>query len=248
MLAAATQRGQSGRLPPMSADVAAVVLAAGNGRRMGGTNKALLDLAGEAVLAHSLRSLRACPSVADLTVVMNPVDCEELQRRWRTTPAALGADRVVEGGDQRWLSSRNGCTAADAGCALLLVHDGARPLVQQATIEAVAAAAREHGAALAAEPLADTLKREDRGGRIAATLPRDGLWRAQTPQVFRRELLLAAFAAWPPHRGLPTDEAMLLEDSAEGVMLVPAPSSNLKLTTPQDLLLAEALLAQDALS
>lgn len=228
----------------MPADTSVVVVAAGQGRRMGGQNKALLVLAGEPVLAHVLRSLRQAACCLEVIVVMNPLDVEALQQDGFASPTELGADKVVAGGAERWLSSRAGCMASSEQSAVVLVHDGARALIQPQTVDAVARAARIHGAALAAEPLADTLKREAPGGTVAETLPRDGLWRAQTPQGARRSLLLQAFEQWnQSSSSLPTDEAMLLEAAGHAPVLVPAPASNFKLTTPDDLALARALLA-----
>lgn len=225
----------------MSPDTAAVVLAAGRGRRMGRGNKALLELNGEPLLARPLRTLRAAPSVGEIVLVMMPEDLSALRRSWGLDPAALGADRVVAGGAERWLSSRAGCEATGAQWDVLLVHDAARALVEAATVEAVAAAVRVHGAALAAVPLADTLKRVDAAGAVAATIERTGLWTAQTPQGARRDLLLAAFVAWSGP-GLPTDEAMLLEAAGHSPAVVAASRRNLKITTAEDLELAEALL------
>lgn len=228
----------------MHADTSVVVVAAGQGRRMGGQNKALLELAGEPVLAHVLRSLRQAECCREIIVVMNPLDVEALQAAGFASPCELGADQVVAGGAERWLSSRAGCQASSAQSEVVLVHDCARALILPQTVDAVARAAREHGAALAGEPLADTLKREAPGGTVAETLPREGLWRAQTPQGARRDILLNAFARWDETSGiLPTDEAMLLEAAGQAPLLVPAPASNFKLTTPDDLALARAILA-----
>ena len=227
----------------MQADTTVVVVAAGQGRRMGGKNKALLALGDEPVLAYVLRSLKAAACCREVIVVMNEGDRDALQERWATTPEALGASQTVPGGAERWISSRHGCKASSPESAIVLVHDGARALLAAETVDAVARAAREHGAALAAEPLADTLKREGSGGVVAETLAREGLWRAQTPQGARRDFLLAAFAAWDEARGLPTDEAMLLEHAGHAPVLVPAPPSNFKLTTPEDLALAQAWMA-----
>lgn len=207
---------------------------------MGGKNKALLALGEEPVLARVLRSLRAATCCREIIVVMNDSDRDALQERWSTTPEQLGAHRTVPGGTERWLSSRNGCEASSPESEIVLVHDGARALLSAETVDAVARATREHGAALAAEPLADTLKREGQGGIVRETVQREGLWRAQTPQGARRELLLAAFAAWDPAQGIPTDEAMLLEYAGLAPALVPAPASNFKLTAPDDLALAQA--------
>lgn len=226
----------------MGASVSAIVVAAGSGRRMGGTNKALLGLAGEPMLARSLRALREVEAVGQLTVVMNPADVERLQAEWHLSPAELGADQVVAGGAERWLSSRHGCEAA-AEAPYLLVHDAARPLVQSADIAAVIAAADEHGAALLAEPLADTLKSSGQDTHVCGTVSREGLWRAQTPQVARRDWMLEAFARWEAERqDTPTDESMMLELLGHAPRLVASSAPNFKVTTPRDLQLAEALL------
>jgi 2-C-methyl-D-erythritol 4-phosphate cytidylyltransferase len=228
----------------MRADTSVVVVAAGQGRRLGGQNKALLELAGQPVLAHVLRSLRQALCCREIIVVMNPLDVDALQADGYGSPSELGADKLVAGGAERWLSSRAGCLASSEQSDVVLVHDCARALVTPQTVDAVARAVREHGAALAAEPLADTLKREAPGGTVAETLPRDGLWRAQTPQGARRDILLDAFARWgDASRILPTDEAMLLEAAGHAPVLVPAPASNFKLTSPADLVLARAILA-----
>ncbi|MCH2101991.1 MAG: 2-C-methyl-D-erythritol 4-phosphate cytidylyltransferase [Planctomycetes bacterium] len=228
----------------MQADTTMVVVAAGQGRRMGDKNKALLALGDEPVLAHVLRSLTAASCCREIIVVMNEDDHEALAEQFQTSAEALGATHCVPGGAERWLSSRQGCEASSPDSSLVLVHDAARALIRPETIDAVARAAREQGAALAAAPLADTLKREGSGGQVAETLPRQGLWRAQTPQGARRDWLLAAFAAWDTTmQGLPTDEAMLLEHAGHHPTLVPAPTSNFKLTTPDDLALAQAWMA-----
>ncbi|MBC8330097.1 MAG: 2-C-methyl-D-erythritol 4-phosphate cytidylyltransferase [Planctomycetes bacterium] len=111
-----------------------------------------------------------------------------------------------------------------------------------ATFDAVAAAVRQRGAALAAAPVADTLKRAAADGTVAETVPREALWSAQTPQGARRDWLLEAFLRWDPALGLPTDEAMLLEAAGHPPALVPSPTDNIKITTAADLELARALL------
>jgi 2-C-methyl-D-erythritol 4-phosphate cytidylyltransferase len=233
----------------MGLSVAAVVLGAGSGRRLSGTNKALLALAGEPMIAHSLRALRGLPSISQIIVVMNPHDQERLQAEWHVSPQDLGADVVVPGGSERWLSSQAGCQAstpppqvADAD-SLLLVHDAARPMVQASDIQAVVAAAQESGAALLAEPVADTLKSSGQDSHVLDTVSRDCLWRAQTPQVARRDWLLEAFAHWAENRqDNPTDESMLLEYCGHSPRLVASSAPNFKVTTQRDLQLAEALL------
>lgn len=231
----------------MSADTSAVLVAAGMGRRMGGINKTLMGLAGRSVLAHSLETFRACPSVGRIVVVMKEIDLERLQAEWHTTPQELGADLVVAGGAERWLSSRNGCEAAGTDLPYMLVHDAARPLVCAADIEAVITAARRNGAAIAAEPVADTLKMACAEDRVQATMSRECMWRALTPQAARSEWMLEAFAKWDSAAdGLPTDESMMLEKCGHAPELVASTGPNFKITAPRDLLLAEALLGEQS--
>jgi len=232
----------------MTADTAAVLVAAGQGRRMGGMNKALLRLGGRPVLEYSLQTLRECPSVGRIILVMNDFDLERLTAEWHTDPTALGIDEVVDGGPERWLSSQNGCkAAAKSGLPYLLVHDAARPLLQAEDLQSVLAAARKSGAALAAEPLADTLKQSCSDTRVQSTVPREGLWRAQTPQVAKSAWMLEAFSSWDTAvDGLPTDESMMLESIGHPPELVPCQGPNFKITLPRDLLLAEALMRDAA--
>ncbi len=228
----------------MPQDIAAVVVAAGAGRRLGGTNKALLVLAGRPMLAWSLAALRAAPSVGQILVVMSAADEARLRAESGRDARGWGADRVIPGGAERWESSRNGVAAALPAFEFAIVHDAARPLLVADDVERLAAALRAQGAALLAEPLSDTLKESDGAARVRRTLPREGLWRAQTPQGGRRVEMLAAYSAWDAARdGLPTDEAVLLERAGLAPVLVPASGPNFKITLPHDLLLAEALLA-----
>jgi len=202
------------------------------------------------MIAHSLRALQGVSSISQIIVVMNPQDQERLQVEWRVRPQDLGADVVVPGGRERWLSSRAGCQASTpppqvvtATDSLLLVHDAARPMVQPGDIQAVIEAAQENGAALLAEPVADTLKSSGQDSHVLDTVSRDCLWRAQTPQVARRDWLLEAFARWAEQRqDNPTDESMLLEYCGHSPRLVVSSAPNFKVTTQRDLQLAEALL------
>lgn len=220
----------------MAQDTAAVLLAAGLGRRFGGGGKAWAELGGRPLLAWSLEALRAAPSVAQVVVVVRPEDFARAR--------ALGAEALAEGGAERWRSCAQGLRAADPALPLLIVHDAARPLLRADEAERVIAATRAHGAALLAEPLADTLKEAGADGRVRRTLPRAGLWRALTPQGARRDWLLEALDAWDESaHGLPTDESALLERAGRAPALVEARAPNPKITWPRDLAAAEALLA-----
>lgn len=232
----------SGDAQPLRDCAAAVVVAAGSGTRLGLGNKALLPLAGAPLVAWTLSQLREVPAVAQVVLVMGEADRAAFRERWGEDVEALGPDAVVPGGAERWLSSRAGVEATDAALPLVLVHDVARPLTLADDMQAVAEAAHVHGAALLAAPLADTLKEAGADGRVARTLPRERLWRAATPQAARRELLLEAFAAWPPQGPPPTDEASLLETAGHAPVLVEGGATAFKITTLDDLFLAEKLL------
>jgi 2-C-methyl-D-erythritol 4-phosphate cytidylyltransferase len=226
----------------VSADTAVVVLAAGHGNRLGRGNKALLPLGDKPLLFHALNAARASSCLRQLVLVMNPEDVAALESTWQLGPVDLGVDLVVPGGASRWLSSWEGCKASDPECELLLVHDCARALVESSTFDKVALAARDCNCALAAAPLADTLKRSGPEQRVVETVAREAMWRAQTPQGAHRELLLSAFSSWPNDGTSPTDEAMLLEAAGHHPVLVETPSSNFKVTTPADLEMAAAIL------
>ena len=132
-----------------------------------------------------------------------------------------------------------GLAALPSTCSVVVVHDGARPVVDDAVLEHVLAHARAGRGAIAAFPVSDTLKAVSAEGRITATVPRDGLWRAQTPQGFPRSLLERAYAA---SRGAATDEAALVESLGQEVVVVPDSPRNIKVTTPDDFALVDMIL------
>ncbi|HYC33780.1 MAG TPA: 2-C-methyl-D-erythritol 4-phosphate cytidylyltransferase [Gemmatimonadales bacterium] len=219
-----------------------VLVAAGQGTRLGGrTPKQYRPLRGVPLLLHSLRHFTGHPDVREVAVVLPPGDAAAPPAFLRE--AAGGAVRLVEGGAARYDSVAAGLAALDRSCAVVLVHDAARPFVSRDVIDAVIAHARRGDGAIAAVPLSDTLKEaaEDDGTRIARTIPRERLWRAHTPQGFPRELLATAHEA-ARQRGLtPTDDAMLVESQGGIVRLVPDTPRNLKITTAEDFDLAERL-------
>jgi 2-C-methyl-D-erythritol 4-phosphate cytidylyltransferase len=222
---------------------AAIVVAAGAGVRMGGgAPKAFIPLGGRPMAAWALDALVASGRV-DRVIVAGPQGGLDAARE------ALGAEAgdadLVEGGASRAESVREGLRALPAGCDRVLVHDAARPLVSPELVAAVLDGIEGADGAIAAAPVADTLKREGEGGLIAGTVARAGLWAAQTPQAFRTAALRAAVEAAERAGTLAdaTDCAALVEAAGGRVRLVPATGPNLKVTTPADLALAEALLA-----
>ena len=221
--------------------VVAILLCAGRGERLGAdVPKALVPLAGRPLFSWSLETLQRAADV-DAIVVVGPV------RPMRELLAASGLAPVkvvawTEGGATRQDSVARGLAAAPQEHAVVAVHDGARALVPAGVIARAVAAGRAHGAAIAAVPLPDTLKRVE-DGAIAGTPSREGLWCAQTPQVFRRDWLEAAHAA---AREATTDDAALVEALGHVVHVAPGDPLNFKITTPADLALAERWLAAGA--
>jgi 2-C-methyl-D-erythritol 4-phosphate cytidylyltransferase len=224
---------------------AAILLCAGRGERLGaGVEKALAPLAGRPLFLWSLEALERCAAV-DGIVVVGPV--RKLQDVLAAT--GFGPGKVVawtEGGRARQDSVAHGLRALPAGFDLVAVHDSARALIAPALVARVVADAVTHGAAIAAVPLEDTLKRASLG-RIEDTVPRAALWRAQTPQVFRREWLEAAHgvpASGGRARSPATDDAALVEALGHAVFITEGDALNFKITTAQDLALAGAWLAR----
>lgn len=229
-------------MPP---DVGVIVVAAGRGARVGGIPKQFRELAGVPVL---LRSLRPFTSRADVacTVVVLPAEAAAAPPEW-LAPLAGDRLRLVPGGAERGDSVRAGLAALAPACQVVLVHDAARPLVSPETISAVIALARQGVGAVAAVPLGDTLKQVSDGAApylVERTVPRAGLWRAQTPQGFPRALLERAAALAHASGVQGTDDAELVERIGGTVRVVPDRASNLKLTTPDDFALAAALLEE----
>jgi len=218
--------------------VGALLLCAGRGERLGaGKEKALVPLAGRPLFVWSLEALQRTPEV-DGIVIVGP----EARLRAALAAADVAPAKVVgwtEGGATRQDSVSRGLRALPPDFTTVAVHDCARALVLPGTVSRVIVEARVCGAAIAAVPLDDTVKRVD-GAAIAETVPRAGLWRAQTPQVFRRDWLTDAHA-----RGVAgaTDDAALVESAGHQVRVTEGEAVNFKITTAADLRLAEALLA-----
>ncbi|MBA3627420.1 MAG: 2-C-methyl-D-erythritol 4-phosphate cytidylyltransferase, partial [Chloroflexi bacterium] len=224
-------------MPEAFAD--AIIVAAGRSRRMGGRDKLLEPIDGRPTLAWSVGAMVRAPSVARLVLVTAPERVPEMTALpWLHE----GEVTVVAGGERRQDSVAAGLAAC--GSEVVLVHDGARPFLTVETVEAVAAAARQHGAALPVLPLVDSVKRVGLDGRALA-VDREGLFRAQTPQGARRELLVAAFAALGGPGSEWTDEAALLEAHGVTVATVPGDARNVKLTEPADLEAARAMAASE---
>jgi len=236
-----------GQRPGVAGGVDVIVVAAGRSTRMHGRDKLDERVAGLPLLAHTLHAVSASPVVDRVVLVAAAERCASLRREaW--LPRKV--ERIVAGGARRQESVAAGLRALDAADAAppgtgtardsvddrpVLVHDGARPLVTAALVEAVVAAVREHGAAIPVDPVRETVKRIV-DGRVVATIDRRQLATAQTPQGARRGLLRMAFGRFPPDGAHEfTDEAALLEACTIPVHAIPGEPANLKVTLPHDL-------------
>jgi 2-C-methyl-D-erythritol 4-phosphate cytidylyltransferase/2-C-methyl-D-erythritol 2,4-cyclodiphosphate synthase len=216
--------------------VDAIVVAAGSSQRMGGDDKLAQTIGGRPLLAHTLTALSGADTIESMIVVAAPERCAALEAAdW--LPAVVRA--VVPGGPRRQDSVRLGFEALErivpdpAGERVVLVHDGARPLVSADLVRRVSEAAAAHGAAIPAVPLAETVKRVA-DGRVVETVDRGPLVAAQTPQGARRGILRSALATVGTE-GTWTDEAALLEACRIAVHVLPGDPTNLKVTVPADL-------------
>src|SRR5580704_3871093 len=215
----------------------AVIVAAGVGVRAGpGEAKQWRTLAGRPVVRWSAEALLGA-GADELVVVI----ADGQQDRAQEALSGLAGWRLALGGAARSDSVKAGLAALGAADdAIVLVHDAARPLLRREHVERLVAALADAPGAILALPLADTLKRETGAARIAETVPRARLWRAQTPQAFRLGVLKAAYAAWPANEE-PTDEAIVLERAGHAVALVPGDPALAKLTYPEDFAMAELM-------
>lgn len=235
---------------PVRPKVAVILVAAGRGSRAavdGAPPKQYRLLAGRPVIARTIDTFLDHAGIDHLTVVIHPDDAE----LYAAAVASIADARLrapVHGGAERQASCRNGLEALAADAPdLVLIHDAVRPFISRDAIDRVIAALKSESAVLAGVPVTDTVKRADENGHVGETVPRDGLWRAATPQGFRYADILAA------HRRLAaegvtgiTDDAAVAERLGHRVRLVDGGADNIKLTTPEDFALAEQRLLAEA--
>ena len=214
----------------------AIIVAAGSGSRFNSdTPKQFLEINGKAVIGHTIDRFIAAPSINEIVVVLGADRVDGFDRSGFAKVSA-----VVAGGNTRAESVAAGIAAVSNDTELIAVHDGARPLVSIDEIDRTIAAAKTTGAACLVAPVTDTIK-SIRDNEIAATLDRTKLRRALTPQVFKKELLLMAFEGIPFDESI-TDECYLVERLGHPITIVEGSARNIKITHPDDILIAEALL------
>jgi len=216
--------------------VGAVIVAAGESRRMGGVDKVFAPLGGKPVLARVVDVFQRCNSVDQIVIILNKQKLKSGQQLVAEQDWFKITD-VCPGGERRQDSVLSGLNRL-SHCSWVVIHDGARPLVTEELIGGGLEAAKETGAAIAAVPVTDTIKVAEDDQFVRETPPRQNLWVVQTPQVFRFDIIVEAYRQ---AKGEVTDDATLVERLGYRVKLYMGSYDNIKVTTPEDLALAEVL-------
>ncbi len=222
--------------------VTVIFPAAGASRRMGGgTNKIFLELGGEPILIRTLKTFSRSPRINFLIVVVSENEVDAVEKLLNSTDD-LKPYTIVVGGSERQYSIANGLKFLPDDAEIVLVHDAARPLISLNVIEDVIDAAEKFGGAIAAVPEKNTIKFIDAENFVTYTPPRSKLVEVQTPQGFRRELLIKAYEQAAQDKFLGTDDSSLVERIGDKIKIVKSDYRNLKITTPEDLKIAESLI------
>jgi 2-C-methyl-D-erythritol 4-phosphate cytidylyltransferase len=222
--------------------VSAIVLAAGRSTRMGGgPNKQFIELLGKPLIYFSLAAFEQCPNIEAIILVRRP-DCAQQADRIVREYGFKKVAAFTDGGVERQNSVWNGLEKCDRATDITVVHDGARPLLTPALIESTIMSAQAHGTGIAATKVVDTIKEANEDKTVIRTVDRTKLWAVQTPQTVRYSLLREAYTNVFLKQMVVTDEAAAVESLGQKVHLVETPFLNLKITTPSDLAMAEALL------
>lgn len=222
--------------------VAAVIVAAGSGERLkGSVSKQFIEIEGKAVLLHTLEKFQCCSSVDEIVVVVPESAVEQISHKVKYEWNLTKVSAIVQGGKERYDSVQMGLKSASEKTDIVVIHDGVRPCVSVKLIERVIRACQQHGAAIVGVTPKDTIK-ERYENFVSRTLVRDDLIAVQTPQAFKRDLIMRAYAETPDKKIVITDDSALVERLEHQVAIIEGDYSNIKITSAEDLILAKALL------
>ena len=230
--------------------VTAIIVAAGAGRRIGGvTPKSYLPIAGRPLLLRTVDRVFSSQLVAEVILVVSADEIDRCRQLLEADISLKGRRYSLQpGGATRQQSVRHGLQKLSAATDVVMIHDGARPFVSAALIDRCIAAAVAHGAAVPGLPVRDTIKQVNTDGYVQSTPERAGLWEIQTPQIFQRKLIVAAHDRAAREGIEATDDAMVVERMDKPVFVVAGERTNFKITVPEDLSLAEALIRAGVVS
>ena len=222
--------------------ISVIIPAAGQGKRFGaGKNKAFVLLAGKSILERTVEAFSDIPDIGERIIVVAPDEVAEITEQAKSFPKSETI-KVVAGGAERQYSIENALSSVDSGAEIVLVHDGARPLISRDVIHKLIMEVRESSAAIVAVPVKDTIKKVDANGFVVDTPRRSELWAIQTPQGFSRDLIINAYKRAREDNFLGTDDASLVERMGVSVKIVQGEYENIKITTPEDLPIANLFL------
>lgn len=223
----------------------AIVLAGGAGKRMGtATNKQFLLLDNKPIIVRTLQIFEECRPVDGVYLVVNQKDLPVMQEEILETYKFNKVLKLVIGGRLRQDSVRNGLEAIENPCDIVIIHDGARPFVSPSFVEKGIFLMEMFDAVIPALPVKDTIKTVSKEGFVMKTLERDSLWNVQTPQTFKYELILKAYREGMNKKLYGFDDATFLEHMGKKVKVIEGSPYNIKITTPEDLIIAKGMLSQ----
>lgn len=224
-------------------NVSVILVGAGLGLRMGGAvKKPFLQIRGKPIFLYTIERFSQIETIHEIIFVAGQTEIQSLRDQWQDTLDVHRVKKIVPGGKRRQDSVYNGLCQTSIDSEIVLIHDIVRPLVRKEHIEAVINKAKESHAAILAAPMKATVKETGNTLCIQRTIPRNNLWMAQTPQGFKRELILKVFNQFKITDREFTDDAEMVEKAGYRVEIVPGTDDNIKITTPEDLRIAEAFL------
>jgi len=225
--------------------VSVILVGAGLGLRMGGAvKKPFMQIHGKPIFLHTIERFAQNDKIDEIILVVGEGEIQSIREQWQSALDTFKVKKIVPGGKRRQDSVYNGLCQTETDAEIVLIHDAVRPLVRREYIEAVIQKTKESHAAILATPIKATVKEVGNNLYIQRTIPRNSLWMAQTPQGFERNLLLKVFNHFKNTDIEFTDDAEMVEKLGYPVCIVPGTDENIKITTPEDIKLAEALLAQ----
>ncbi len=223
--------------------ISAIIVAAGKGKRMGeGYNKQYILLAGKPIVARTIEVFENVGSIDEIVLVVGKGEIDLARKDIIHKYNFKKVVKIIEGGTERQDSVYNGLKAIDVNCNIVLIHDGARPFITGNIIEKSIKAAKDAGACVVAVRVKDTIKVVNKNMEVDYTPDRDILWAVQTPQAFEHKLLLEAYKKLRADNIKVTDDAMLVEKLGHIIKIIEGSYENIKITTPEDLILGEGIL------
>jgi 2-C-methyl-D-erythritol 4-phosphate cytidylyltransferase len=223
--------------------IVALIAAAGKGRRMNSRiSKPFIPISGKPILAYTIDKFEKCKSIDKIYLIVSPEEKEICHKNILLRYNFSKVQELIDGGDTRQDSIYNGLKELDKDTDIVVIHDGARPLIEETIIQDSIEKAQKYGAAITAIPIKDTVKKSKNNFYINKTLNREEIWRAQTPQTFKYDIILTAYHQAYKDKYLATDDAAIVERYGHKVKLIIGPEENIKITTPFDLIMAEVFL------